>query len=65
MDQFTSSLHDVIGDHNQAIVQGEIINEEDIYYDVFFDNSEELEGVTYPWDKDLENILLMDQITIP
>ena len=61
IDQFTSSLHDVIGDHNRAIVWGEVINEEDIYYDAFFDNSEELEGTTYPSDKDLEDVPLMDQ----
>ena len=61
MERFTPSLHDVIGDHHHAIIWGEVINEEDIYHDAFFDNGEELEGITYPWDKDLEDVPLMDQ----
>ena len=58
IDAFTTSVHDVIGDHKKAIVQGEAINEEDLYYDAFFESRKEIKGLTYPWDKDLEDVPL-------
>ena len=58
---FTTSVHDVIGDHKKAIVRGESINEEDLYYNTFFESGKEIEGLTYPWDKDLEDVPLHKQ----
>ena len=61
MAAFTDSVHDVIGNHRWAIVQGESINEEDLYYDAFFETGKELEGITYPYDMELKDIPLHKQ----
>ena len=41
INEFTNSVHDVIGNYGRAIVQGETVNEEDLYYDVFFEEGKE------------------------
>ena len=41
MIKFTISVHDSIGDHTKAIIRGESVNEDKIYYDAFFDQPED------------------------
>ena len=53
MERFTQSVHNVIGDHKKAIISGETLNDDGIYYNAFFETSEEIEGLTYPWDRNL------------
>jgi hypothetical protein len=60
MAKFDASVHDTIGDHNKAIVRGETINEDKVYYDAFFDTEKDDE-VTWPWEKELEELPLADQ----
>ena len=59
MKTYTASVHDVIGNHSKAIVRGETMNDSDIYHDAFFDQDDD--GITYPWDKDLEDIPLSEE----
>ena len=61
MEQFTSAVHDVIGNHHRAILQGETINDDDVYYDAFFEKGEEMEGLNYPYDMGLSDIPLAEQ----
>ena len=60
MKTFTASLHEEIGDHNKAIVKGEIISEDNIYFDAFFDTTEDDE-ITWPWEKELDELPLCDE----
>ena len=60
MDNFTQSLHEVIGDHTKAIVRGEILAEDEVYYDAFFDTSED-DKITWPWETELEELPLSDE----
>ena len=38
-----------------------MINKVDLYYDAFFEQGKETKGITYPWDKDLEDVPLQEQ----
>lgn len=58
---FSESVHDMIGDHKKAIVCREDLNEDYLYYNAFFNRRAEIEGITYPWDKELEEIPLEEQ----
>jgi hypothetical protein len=60
MEKFTLSVHDCIGDHNKAVIRGETINDDKLYHDAFFDNSDE-DNITWPWEKELEELPLADQ----
>ena len=60
MEKFTLSVNDVIGNHEKAVVEGEVISDDNIYADALnFDNNED--GITYPWDKELEDIPLHEE----
>ena len=60
MSQFSTNLHTKIGDHNKAVVKGEIINDDKIYYDAFFDKEDD-DDVTWPWEKELHDLPLANQ----
>jgi hypothetical protein len=60
MSKFTASVHDSIGDHTKAIIRGENVNDDKIYYDAFFDKPED-DDITWPWEKELEELPLADQ----
>ena len=60
MEKYTKSLHEEIGDHNKAIIKGEILSEDNIYYDAFFDTTED-DKITWPWEKELEELPLQDE----
>ena len=40
---FSVSVHDTIGNNKKAIIRGEDLNEDDLYYDTFFDRRAEIE----------------------
>jgi hypothetical protein len=56
MKKFTDTVQDRIGDHRKAVVHGESVNDVDIYYDAFFDSKNEEEGITYPWETELNDV---------
>ena len=58
---FTQKLHEVIGDHNTAIVNiGDTINSADMYADcLYYDNKED--ETTYSWDDNWEDLPLSDK----
>jgi hypothetical protein len=60
MTRFDASVHDSIGDYQNAIVREGPLNEATIYYDAVFDNPND-DDITYPWDTELEEIPLQDQ----
>ena len=60
MNKFTLQLHDSIGDHTTAVVKGETVNDDKIYYDAFFDTTDDDE-ITWPWEKELEELPLADE----
>ena len=60
MIKFTASVHDSIGDHTKAIIRGESINEDKIYYNAFFDQPEN-DDITWPQEKELEDLPLAEQ----
>ena len=60
MAKFSEKLHEEIGDHNKAVIKGEIVSEDNIYHDAFFDTTEDDE-ITWPWEKELEEIPLADE----
>jgi hypothetical protein len=60
MANFTESVHGEIGDHNKAVVKGETITEDDIYFNVFFDDKSD-EDITWPWEKELEELPLAEE----
>ncbi len=57
---FTDKLHEEIGDHNKAIVKGETLSQDNIYYDAFFDTPDD-DDITWPWEKELEELPLRDE----
>ena len=61
LEGFNKSVHDTIGDHKKAVIRGEDLNKDDVYYDAFFDRRAEVEGITYLWDDDLAEIPLKEQ----
>ncbi len=60
MTNFTESVHEEIGDHNKAVVKGETIAEDDIYFNAFFDDKSD-EDITWPWEKELEELPLSEE----
>ena len=60
MEEFTKKLHEEIGDHSKAIVKGQTLSEDDVYYDAFFDTTED-DKITWPWEKELEELPLKDE----
>jgi hypothetical protein len=60
MDTFTRSVNDAIGDHKKAIVRGETVNDDELYYDTFFDSPTDDDN-TWPWESELEDLPLKDQ----
>jgi hypothetical protein len=60
MKLFTDSVTDKIGDHNKAVVRGETVNDDIMYYDAFFDNTTE-DDTTWPWETEFDELPLADQ----
>ena len=60
MDAFDKLIHDAIGDHNKAIVKGETVNDDEIYYDAFFDPGND-DDITWPWEKELSELPLTNE----
>ena len=60
MENFDRLVHNAIGDHNKAIVKEEAINDDEIYYDAFFDPSNDDE-ITWPWEKELNELPLTNE----
>jgi len=60
MNQFTLKLHDSIGDHTTAVVKEETVNDDKIYYDAFFDTTQD-DDITWPWEKELDELPLADE----
>ena len=60
MSKFTSSVHDVIGDHSTAIIHQGNLNDDTIYEELFVDDNPDDDGITYPWDVELSDIPLKD-----
>ena len=55
MEKYTNKLHDEIGDYSKAIIRGESVNDDVVYYDTFFDSIAEDE-ITHPWEQDLSSL---------
>jgi len=60
LETFTKSVNDVIGNHTSAVIQGETVDGETMYFYAFYSNSDE-DDITYPWDAELEDIPLAEQ----
>ena len=60
MKKFTDKLHKEIGDHSKAIIKGETLSEDNIYYDAFYNTTDE-DGITWLWEKELEELPLKDE----
>ncbi len=56
-DMFTRRLHDCIGDHSKAIVNGDVIDDMNVYRDALYYDAMEDE-ITYPWDEELQDLPL-------
>ena len=60
MDRFTKSVDDVIGNHSKAVIQGETVNDDDVYNDsLYFDPRDD--DITYPWDDELVDVPLHEE----
>lgn len=59
MEPYTKKSHEEVGDHNKAIVKGETLSEDNIYYDASFNTTED-DDITWPWEKELEELPLAE-----
>lgn len=60
MKTFMDSVTDKIGDHSKAVVRGETVNDDIMYYDAFFDSTED-DDTTWPWETEFDKLPLADQ----
>lgn len=51
----TYYIDDVIGNHYKAVIQGEVLNDEDVYKAAFHILHDK-DDIIYPWDVELEDI---------
>ena len=62
MSTYTNNLHSAIGDHYKAVVKGETLSQDNIYFDAFYDTPNE-DDITWPWEKELEDLPLHEEST--
>ena len=60
MNKFTESIEDTIGDHEEAIVNGESIDDKSKYANSFYMDEDE-DDITYPWDDELADLPLHEE----
>ena len=49
LERFNKSVHNTVVDHKKAVIRGEDLNKDNVYYDAFFDRRADIEGIMYPW----------------
>ena len=60
MIDFTDSVEDTIGDHNKAVINGEVIDSDSKYSDTFYINESD-NDITYPWDNELADLPIHEE----